>query len=62
VKYVIGINTPNRKELLGAEKNIYEIKDFLGVDSMGYISIKGFIKALGKENNICLQCFNGENI
>ncbi|SHK06867.1 amidophosphoribosyltransferase [Tepidibacter formicigenes DSM 15518] len=53
----LGIDTKDKKELLGAKKNLKEIKEFLKVDSIEYISIGGFIKTLQGKNGICLKCF-----
>lgn len=54
-----GIDTPNRKELLGSLAQIERIKEQIGSDSLGYISIEGLLKALGEEHGFCLGCFSG---
>jgi amidophosphoribosyltransferase len=37
-----------------------KIKEFLGVDSIGYLSIGGMLKCLSKEkNNYCVSCWRG---
>ncbi|WP_426349867.1 amidophosphoribosyltransferase [Alloiococcus sp. CFN-8] len=54
-----GIDTPYRRELIGANKTVEEIKDMLGADSLGYISIEGMIEAFGRGDNFCLGCFSG---
>jgi amidophosphoribosyltransferase len=51
-----GIDTPNRKELIAGESNINEIKDFIGADSLEYISIEGLHKAM-KSEGYCDACF-----
>jgi amidophosphoribosyltransferase len=43
-----GIDMPTKEELLAARMNIDEMKDYLGVDSIGFLSIEGFYKALGE--------------
>ena len=43
-----GINTPSRKELIAATKNIEEIREELGVDSIAYLSLDGLYTAFGK--------------
>lgn len=56
-----GIDTPNQEDLIAATKNIEEIKEFLGVDSLYYLSYKGLIKAVGlPEDVLCTSCFTGE--
>jgi len=55
---VYGIDTPTKKELIAANYSVEEIRKFLGVNSLYYISLDGMIKAtnLPKEN-FCLACF-----
>ena len=51
-----GIDTPNRKELIAGESNVKEIKEFIGADSLEYISIEGLHKAM-KSKGYCDACF-----
>ena len=53
-----GIDTPNRKELIAGESNVNEIKEFIGADSLEYISIEGLHKAM-KSKGYCDACFTG---
>lgn len=52
-----GIDTPYRNELLGSNMTVEEMKDMIGADSLGYISIDGLLKALDKDRGFCLGCF-----
>lgn len=54
-----GIDTPTKKELIANQLNLEEIKDFLGVDSLQYLSIDGLLRACEKMG-YCLACFNGK--
>ncbi len=56
-----GVDMATRWELLAAQKTVPEIRELIGADSLGYISIEGLIEsvALPKEN-FCLACFTGE--
>ncbi len=54
-----GIDTPNRSELIAANHSLAEIRDYLGVDSLGYLSLDGMIKAGGARNSFCHACFSG---
>ena len=48
-------------ELIAAQKSITEIRDYLGVDSLGYLSLDGLIKAVALPRDIfCLACFTGD--
>jgi amidophosphoribosyltransferase len=56
-----GIDTPNRSQLIGASRTVEEIRQAIGADSLGYISIEGLIESLGRaEDHYCLACFNGD--
>ena len=62
VKYpcYFGIDTPYRSELIAAQRSLEEISEFIGSDSVGYLSIPSLVEALGGENHFCLGCFAGE--
>lgn len=55
-----GIDTPNRDELIAANHSIEEITDYLGVDSLGYLSLDGMVAAAGTRNGFCHACFSGQ--
>jgi amidophosphoribosyltransferase len=56
-----GVDMATRWELIAAQKTIPEIRDFIGADSLGYLSIDGLIKAVALPRDIfCLACFTGE--
>lgn len=57
-----GIDTPYRSELIGANKSVEEICDFIGCDSLEYLSIEGLKESLGNNsiNGFCLGCLNGK--
>jgi amidophosphoribosyltransferase len=55
-----GIDTPNRNELIAATHSIDEIRQFLGVDSLGYLSLQGMLQAAGNETGFCHACFSGQ--
>ncbi len=53
-----GIDTPKRQELIAGESNVKEIEEFIGADSLEYISIEGLHKAM-KSKGYCDACFTG---
>jgi amidophosphoribosyltransferase len=55
-----GIDTPTREELIGATHSVEEIRAFLGVDSLGYLSLDGMLKAAGRGERFCHACFSGQ--
>lgn len=54
-----GIDTPTKEELIGATHSIEEIREYLGVDSLGYLSLEGMLRAAGKRSQFCHACFSG---
>ena len=56
-----GVDMASYRELLAAQKTIPEIKDFIGADSLDYLSVEGLVKAVGlPKDNFCLACFTGD--
>src|ERR671911_67560 len=55
-----GIDTPTREELIASSHSIDEIREFLGVDSLGYLSLDGMLKAAGSHTGFCHACFSGQ--
>ena len=56
-----GVDMATRWELIAAQKTIPEVRDFIGADSLGYLSIDGLIKAVALPRDIfCLACFTGD--
>lgn len=55
-----GIDFPDPKKLLANQYTLEEIKHYLGVDSIGYLDVRGMVKAIGlPEESFCLACFTG---
>src|SRR5580692_3922300 len=56
-----GVDTPSKKELIAANKSISEIRDYIGADSLAYLSLEGLKKACGEGENIsyCSACYTG---
>ena len=56
-----GVDMATRGELIAAKKSIPEICNFIGADSLGYLSIEGLIKAVAlPKETFCLACFTGD--
>ncbi len=55
-----GIDTPSRRELIGALKSVAEIRDYLGVDSLGYLSLEGLRACEARPDDFCYACFTGQ--
>jgi amidophosphoribosyltransferase len=56
-----GVDMATRGELIAAQKTIPEVKDAIGADSLGYLSIDGLVKAVALPKEIfCMACFTGD--
>jgi amidophosphoribosyltransferase len=68
-----GIDTPTREELIAANHTVSEIRDFVGADSVGYLSLEGLytsvqeLKAVGEPGGLgagpkgfCDACFSNQ--
>jgi amidophosphoribosyltransferase len=55
-----GIDTPTRSELIAANYSLEEIRTYLGVDTLGYLSLEGMLRAAGPRNEFCHACFSGQ--
>jgi amidophosphoribosyltransferase len=61
-----GVDTPERTELLAANRTIEEMRAFIGADSLAYVSIDGLYRAMGHgsrnsaQPQYCDACFTGE--
>ncbi len=54
-----GIDTPHSEDLIASTQSVDEIASFLGVDSLGYLSIDGLLDVGGGRNGFCTACFDG---
>ncbi len=59
-----GIDTPTRQELLAANKNVEEIREYITADSLTYLSMEGMFRAVyhsesGENYHFCNACFSG---
>lgn len=54
-----GIDTPYRSELIGANKSVEEIRESIGCDYLGYLSLEGMYEGFYGRRNFCVGCFNG---
>jgi amidophosphoribosyltransferase len=55
-----GIDTQITSELIAATNSVDEIREFIGADSLGYLSIAGVLAALDLPyDRFCFACFDG---
>ena len=57
-----GIDFSSKGELIAAQnENTAEIAEFIGLDSLHYLSLAGMLEATGMPaNNFCLACYDGQ--
>jgi len=56
-----GIDFSTKGELIACQHSIKEVQQFIGLDSLCYLSLPGMLEATeAREDRFCLACFNGE--
>ncbi|MCK5322975.1 MAG: amidophosphoribosyltransferase, partial [Desulfobulbaceae bacterium] len=56
-----GIDFPSGGELIAASKSVDNIREYLGLDTLSYLSLEGLVEATGQPaDTFCLACFNGD--
>ena len=56
-----GVDFPDKDQLIAARKSIDEIRDYMDLDSLAYLSLEGLVEATNMSaDNFCLACFNGK--
>ena len=56
-----GIDMGSRWELIAGRKTVEEIKEHIGADTLGYLSVEGLIEAVGlPKEKFCFACFTGK--
>jgi amidophosphoribosyltransferase len=56
-----GIDTSSKEELIATKHNLDEICQYIGADSLHYISLDGLLSSMTKgPEDFCVACFNGQ--
>ena len=56
-----GVDMATRGELIGAHLDVEAIRQHVGADSLGYLSLDGTVEATGQgANALCTACFSGQ--
>ncbi len=57
-----GVDTPSKNQLIGANKSVDEIREYIGADSLAYLSLEGLRKAAGEGEQpiYCTGCYTGK--
>ncbi len=54
-----GIDIPTKRELIASSKTVEEICEFIGADSLGYMSLESVMKSVDNRSRYCAACFTG---
>src|SRR5213082_300930 len=57
-----GVDTPSKRQLIAANKSVEEIRDYIGADSLAYLSLEGMKVACGdgEKTTYCTACYTGK--
>ncbi|MFQ5888484.1 MAG: amidophosphoribosyltransferase [Gemmatimonadota bacterium] len=55
-----GIDMPTKEELIGSTHTVRQIRDHLGVDSLGYLSMQGMLEEVAGHGPFCDACWTGD--
>ena len=57
-----GVDTPSKNQLIAANKSVEEIREFMGADSLAYLSLEGMKEACGEgdKTTYCTACYTGK--
>jgi amidophosphoribosyltransferase len=55
-----GIDFPTREELIASSRSVEKIREFIGLDSLAYLSQEGMVGAMPQpSDSFCLACYTG---
>jgi amidophosphoribosyltransferase len=56
-----GVDTPHRQDLIASRMSVDEIREYIGVDSLGYLSYEGMLESIGLDPAAsCAACWTGK--
>jgi len=56
-----GIDFPSREELIANQRSVEEIRDYLEIDSLQYLSLEGMLSCVkNPPDHYCTACFSGK--
>src|SRR4051812_15375130 len=58
-----GVDTPERRQLIASHKSVEEIREFIGADSLSFLSLEGTRAACGdpgEASGYCVSCYTGK--
>ncbi len=56
-----GVDTPHRSDLIAAKMSVDEVRDYIGADTLGYLSLDGMLSCIGLDPaTTCNACWSGK--
>ena len=55
----MGVDMASQSELIAAQKNLEEIRVYIGVESLSFLSVDGMMSTLRADDGYCNACFTG---
>jgi amidophosphoribosyltransferase len=55
-----GVDMSTSKELIASSHNIEAVREFIGADSLGHLSVAGMLKVVPNPADMCAACFTGD--
>lgn len=56
-----GVDTPRKEELIAANRSVAEIREYVGADSLAYLSLENLRLAVADKNQeYCAACYTGQ--
>ncbi|HBE84008.1 MAG TPA: amidophosphoribosyltransferase, partial [Blastocatellia bacterium] len=56
-----GVDTPSQGELIAAQMSVEEVREYIGADTLGYLSHEGMLAAIGLgQTGSCTACWSGK--
>jgi amidophosphoribosyltransferase len=55
-----GVDMSTSRELIASSHSVEEVREFIGADSLGYLSVEGMLKVVPAPTDMCAACFTGD--
>jgi amidophosphoribosyltransferase len=55
-----GVDMSTHKELIASAHNVEQVREFIGADSLGHLSVEGMLKVVPAPADMCTACFTGD--
>jgi amidophosphoribosyltransferase len=55
----MGVDMGRHENLIAHQRTVDEIREYVGADSLHYLSLEGMMKAIGRSDGFCQACFTG---